>query len=97
MTVEPCLESTAHEGFTDSVPFDDGADEHDNSRENGGEADAHLVENDACKNKKKGPNVEEHLGALHAAKRGRVPAACFLHQVLDRGENVHEDITAKHG
>ena len=93
---EPGLEAAACEAGGHGVPLDEGADEHHAGREDGGEADAHLVEDDTREDEEEDENVEEHLGALHRAECGGVPAAGLLHQVLDRGEDVHENIGAEH-
>ncbi len=96
MRGEPLFRTAADEALAAGVELDDTADEHYRAGKHGREADAHLVEDDARKDEEEHIDVEEHLGALHAAERGAVPAAGILHQVLDRGEDVHEDVGAEH-
>ena len=93
---EPCVESAALEGIRHGIPLDDGSHKHHGSAEQGCEAHAHLVEDDACEDEEEDEDVEERLCALHRAEGRCVPSACFLHQVLDGRENVHEDVTAEH-
>ena len=93
---EPVLEAGAHEGLADGVVLDQAAHQHDRAGEHGREADAHLVQDDAGEDQEEHEYVEERLGALHRAEGLGIPSARGLHQVLDRGEDVHEDVGAEH-
>ncbi len=61
------------------------------------DAESHLVKDDTGEDEEEHEYVKEHLRALHGTKGGGVPATGILHQVLDRREDVHEDVTAEHG
>ena len=89
---EPGLQAAADERFAHGEPLDAGACEHHSGREYRGEADSHLVENDSGEDQEEHEDVEEHFGSLHRAECGGIPSPGFLHQVLDRGEDVHENV-----
>ena len=93
---EPSLKAGADERRADGVVLEKSAQQHDGSREHGREAHAHLVQDDAREDEEEYEYVEERLGALHRAECLGIPAARGLHQVLDRREDVHEDIGAEH-
>ncbi len=96
MLGKPYVEARTCEGVGEGIPVDCGADEHDGTREDSGEAHAHLVEDDAGKNEEEDEDVEEGLRALHRAEGGGVPSLLALQEVFDRRENVHEDVGAEH-
>ena len=84
MVGKPAVEDAAKESVGEGIPVDSGANEHHRSGKDGGEAHAHLVEDDAGKNQEENKHIEESLRSLHCAESRRVPAACRLQQVLDR-------------
>ena len=96
MLREPCLHTAADECLGDGVVLDERADQHHSARQQGCEADTHLVEDDSGEDEEENEHVEEGLCSLHRAERGGVPSAGRLHQILDRRQNVHEDVGTEH-
>ena len=101
---EPVVESRmvthlvdTDERLADGEIFNDTTHQHHGARKHSGETHTHLVENDTGEDEEEHKDIEEHLRALHRAKGQTVPAACILHQVLDRRQNVHKYIAAEHG
>ena len=93
---EPCFHAAANEAVADCIPFDDSANKHDGTREKGCEANSHLVEDDACEDEEEYEYIKESLCSLHCSESIRIPTALGLHKVLDRRQNVHEDVGAEH-
>ena len=97
VVVEPSFQSAAVERLADGVVFDQTAYEHHGTRKHGGEAHAHLVEDDAGEDEEEHEDVQEGFRTLHGAESEAVPSAFGLHEVLDGGQNVHENVAAEHG
>ena len=93
---EPGLEAGPDERIADGVPFDEAADEHHGTRKHGREPDPHLVEDDTREDEEEYEYVEEYLGALHRSEGLGIPPAGGFHQVLDRGQDIHENVRAEH-
>ena len=93
---EPCLKSASHKTFADGIVLDESTCQHDSSGENCSEANAHLVEDDACEDEEEDKDVEEGFRALHGTERRGVPTTLGEHEVLDGRKDVHEDVGTEH-
>ena len=93
---KPCLHAAANEAVADGIPLDDGSNKHYRTREQGRKADTHLVEDDTGEDEEEYEYVKECLCSLHRSESIGIPTALGLHKVLDRRQDVHEDVGAEH-
>ena len=93
---EPFLKPRALEHCCYRIPVDGGTDKHYGTRKHGGESHAHFVEDNTGKNEEENKNIEECFRTLHCTEGCFVPTSSRLHQILNRREDVHEDIGTEH-
>ena len=89
------VEGGVLEPVRDSYVFYAGTEEHHAGSEDAGEADAHLVKDDAGYDEETA-YVEEIFRGGIGAENMRSPASLLLYQALQRGHHVHEHVAEEH-